>query len=233
MWSSSARAWPVQPPPCCWRAEVCALRLSTVLDRVPIRCRRTRSCAAASCSSTAGACWTACAPPGRRPYIAPRLPMRMPSCQSTSSPRTAWTACTRRAARCSIRFWSMPRTPRASRSTSVTPSAACFAHRTAARWESLALEWTDVRSSIHARFVVGADGLRSTIARLVDAPIERAGPARQRRQLRLLDRCRRQRLRMGLRARCLGRRDAHQRRPDVRVCERDTRAHRTRGSARH
>ena len=83
-----------------------------------------------------------------------------------------------------------------------------------------------------AGLVVGADGIRSTIARRVDAPRRARGHRRQRRHLRLLVRARDRRLRVDLPPRRRGRRDPDQRRPGLRLRQRHARAHRARRARR-
>ena len=81
---------------------------------------------------------------------------------------------------------------------------------------------------VAARIVVGADGIRSTIADPVDAPFERVGTVGRRPHLRLLDRAGDRRLRMELPARCRLWRRPDQRRPGVCVRQRLTPPHRPR-----
>ena len=71
--------------------------------------------------------------------------------------------------------------------------------------------------AVDADLVIGADGLRSTVAQRVGAPIEHARHRRGRRRLRLLVRRRDRRLRVDLPARGRRRSDPHQRRPHLRV----------------
>ena len=111
---------------------------------------------------------------GRSAHVVPLR--RRTAARSTSSRRSASTRCTPHAARCSIRCsWAAAGAAGAAvhHFTSVTGLL-----RSRDSVSGVTATTSDGRSvELRAPIVIGADGMRSTIARLVDAPFTRLGTA--------------------------------------------------------
>ena len=225
-WSSSAPAPRAQPPPCCSPGPVCGwpARPGHVRQRHPLDPRADAGRGAAADR------WGLLPSRGRRGNAgdpAHGVPLADGETVEVALRPTAGSRRSMRRGGCSwTASWSTRPPPRARRCGTRRPSRRCCARGTA--W-SASVPGTN--RGEHRRSgrpsSVGADGVRSTIAARVGAPVVWRGALRRRRPLPLLRRAADHRLRVGLRRRRRRGPDPHQRRAHLRL-----RGHHTAADAR-
>jgi hypothetical protein len=95
---------------------------------------------------------------------------------SRSAPPTAWTRSTPRAGRSSIAcWWTRPGDP-GRRSATTTPLVELVRRADGRVAGAVLTDAAGRRVEVAANLVVGADGIGSSVARLVEAPVLRAAP---------------------------------------------------------
>ena len=216
--SSSAPAPPAPPPPCCWPAPGCACSSSTAAATAPTPCRPTPSCAAASSSCTAGACSTASSTPARQPIR--RTTFRYADDDITVAIKPAHGVDALYAPRRTVLDPVLVDAAVAAGAEvryGVTVTDVRRDRRPGRGHRRRGRDDTGRPFAVDAGIVIGADGLRSTVAERVGAPVEHAGTAAGAVVYGYWAGHRHRRLRVGLPARVRRRAHPHQRRADLRL----------------
>ena len=210
----------VPPAPrqrCCSPAADCARSCSTAPRSGATRCRPTPSCAAACCSSAAGACSTRSSPPARPPcaartfqYADQRIVDRH---QAVARRRRSLRTATDGARSAARRGAAADAGAEVHFGTSVTDLM--WRGRSVVGVRAATADGRTVE--LRAPLVIGADGIRSTIARHAGARSTRVGRRGAAATYGYWTRPRRRRLRVDLPPERLLGCDPHQRRAGVRV----------------